>query len=326
LNTMVSVIMPVYYNAESLPLLKERLSAVASTIPDSSFEFIFVDDSSGDDSFSVLQQLAEKDDRIRVIRLSRNFGSTAAILAGLTYAGGDCAVVITADLQDPPELIPKLLASWKGGNQVVLAARHMRDDPFISKLFAMVFNRTFRRLVFRDFPPSGCDFMLIDRRVIDVLVDLREKNSHIFGQTLWVGFNRCIIYYDRKKRAHGRSRWTIAKKIKYLIDAFTAFSYLPLRVATMLGVLLAGLGFLYALFIIGLRLTVGFPIVGWASLTVVVLITSGAQFVLVGVLGEYLWRVLDEVRRRPPFVVESLINIDSGLANISSRIQGQEGR
>jgi len=314
LKNLVTVVVPVYYNAASLPLLKERLFNTAATIPEIVFEFIFVDDCSGDNSFEVLRELAEGDDRVRIIRFSRNFGSNASIQAGLAYARGDCAVVITADLQDPPELIPELYAAWKEGNQVVLASRRNRGDPLISKFSAAVFNHLFRRLVFRDFPPSGFDFMLIDRQVINVLVESSEKNSHIFGQTMWVGFKRRVIYYDRGKRIHGRSRWTIAKKIKYFIDAFTAFSYLPLRVATVVGIFLAGLGFLYALLIIGLRLTVGLPIVGWASLAVVVLITSGAQFILVGVLGEYLWRVLDEVRHRPSFIVESLVNLDGPRA------------
>ncbi len=277
---------------------------------------MFVDDGSGDNSFNVLMGVAQDDPRVRVVKLSRNFGSNPAILAGLTYARGDCAVVITADLQDPPELIPQLVDVWREGNQVVLGARRGRSDPFVSRLFAAGFNRLFRRFVFSDFPPDGFDFMLIDRRVIDILVRLNEKNSYIFGQVLWVGFKRQVIYYDRVKRKHGYSRWTITKKIKHFIDAFAAFSYLPLRAASTLGFLLAALGFLYALFIIGLRLFKDIQVAGWASLTVVVLITSGAQLVLIGVLGEYLWRALDETRRRPPFIVESVLNIDDGQKNI----------
>ena len=314
---LISVVVPVYYNAESLPLLMERLASVAAAIPEDEFEFVFVDDGSGDDSFNVLQHLAKEDTRVRVIRLSRNFGSNAAILAGLTYARGDGVVVISADLQDPPELIPQLVAPWREGNQVVLAARRKRSDPFVSRALATAFNHLFRRFVFRDFPPDGFDFMLLDRRVVDVLVALREKNSYILGQTMWVGFKRQVVYYDRLERSHGRSRWTTAKKIKYFIDAFTAFSYLPLRVASFLGILLAGLGFLYALFIIGLRLATGIQVAGWASLTVVVLVTSGVQLVLVGILGEYLWRVLDETRQRPPFIVASGVNLDTDPATSS---------
>ncbi len=307
----ISVVVPVYYNAESLSLLTERLASVTASLTEDDFEFVFVDDGSGDNSFEILQRLAQSDPRIRVVKLSRNFGSNAAILAGLTYAHGDAAVVISADLQDPPELIPQLVASWKQGNQVVLAARRSRQDPIVAKLFATLFNRLFRKFVFADFPPDGFDFMLIDRCVVDILVQLQEKNSYIFGQTMWVGFQRDVIYYDRQERGIGRSRWTTAKKIKYFIDAFSAFSYLPLRMASLLGIVFAVVGFLYALVIIGLRLTMGFPIVGWASLMVVVLLASGAQLVVAGTLGEYLWRILDETRRRPPFIVDSLVNLDS---------------
>lgn len=306
---LISVVIPVYYNAESLPLLIGKLKEISMATQEDSFEFVFVDDGSGDDSFKLLTHMAKEDPKVRVIKLSRNFGSNPAILAGLTYARGDCAVVIAADLQDPPELIPQLVAIWHEGNQVVLGARRRRNDPLISKLFATAFNRLFRRFVFSDYPPDGFDFVLIDRCVIDILIALKEKNSYIFGQAIWVGFKRQIIYYDRAERRHGYSRWTITKKIKYFIDAFAAFSYLPLRAASTLGFLLATLGFLYALFIIGLRLFKGIQVAGWASLTVVVLITSGAQLVLIGVLGEYLWRVLDETRRRPPFIVESLVNV-----------------
>ncbi len=313
---LISVVIPVYYNADSLPLLMEKLREISSANSKGDFEFVFVDDGSGDNSFNVLMGVAQDDPRVRVVKLSRNFGSNPAILAGLTYARGDCAVVITADLQDPPELIPQLVDVWREGNQVVLGARRGRSDPFVSRLFAAGFNRLFRRFVFSDFPPDGFDFMLIDRRVIDILVRLNEKNSYIFGQVLWVGFKRQVIYYDRVKRKHGYSRWTITKKIKHFIDAFAAFSYLPLRAASTLGFLLAALGFLYALFIIGLRLFKDIQVAGWASLTVVVLITSGAQLVLIGVLGEYLWRALDETRRRPPFIVESVLNIDDGQKNI----------
>jgi len=316
----VSVVVPVYFNAETLTALMERLASVSASIPEDDFEFWFVDDGSGDHSYEILVQLAKMDHRVHVIRLSRNFGSNAAILAGLSYAKGDCAVVISADLQDPPELIPQLLSSWHQGNQVVLAARQTREDPVLSRFFSSIFNRLFRRLVFHDFPANGFDFMLVDRRVVDILVRLSEKNSYIFGQTFWVGFKRHVIYYDRVKREKGRSRWTIAKRIKYFVDAFTAFSYLPLRAASSLGILTAGLGFLYALFIIGMRVTQNIPVPGWASLTVVVLITSGVQLLLIGVLGEYLWRVLDESRRRPPFIVESVVSYD---LNTTAVLEGE---
>ncbi len=309
--SLISLVVPVYWNATTLPALKQAFEAIANQFPQDRFEFVFTDDGSGDHSFEILSALAAQDARVRVVKLSRNFGSNAAILAGLTHCTGDCAVVISADLQDPPELIPEMLAHWKVGKEVVLAARRERDDPFPSRFFATVFNRLFKRFVFPEFPDKGFDFMLIDRAVIDILVHLREKNSYIFGQVMWVGFNREVVYYDRRAREHGQSRWTFTKKVKYFIDAFSAFSYLPLRLSTTIGFIMGGLGFLYTLVVVGLNIFNSVPIQGWSSLIVVVLIASGTQLILLGILGEYLWRVLDETRKRPPFIVHKTLNIAS---------------
>lgn len=307
---LISIVVPVYWNAGSLPLLKTELDKVAAGFPKDEFEFVFVDDGSGDNSFALLEEFSRADARVRALRLSRNFGSNAAILAGLSYASGDCAVVISADLQDPPEKIPEMIAHWKAGNEVVLAARRSREDPFPSRFFGSAFNYLFKKFVFPDFPRQGFDFMLIDRQVIDILTHWQEKNSYIFGQVMWVGFKREVVFYDRREREHGQSMWTFTKKIKYFIDAFSAFSYLPLRISTLIGFLLAFLGFFYALVTVILRLAAQTPVTGWTSLMVVVLVASGTQLMLIGVLGEYLWRVLDETRRRPPFIVHKTINTE----------------
>lgn len=307
---LISIVVPVYWNAGSLPTLKAEFDKVAAQFPDYQFEYVFTDDGSGDDSYAVLQRLAAEDDRIRVVRLSRNFGSNAAILAGLTHAQGDCAVVISADLQDPPTLIPEMLQHWQSGTEVVLAARKNRDDPLLTRFFANLFNRMFRRFVFPDFPENGFDFMLIDRQVVDILVGLDEKNSYIFGQVMWVGFDRAVVYYDRQEREHGQSMWTFTKKIKYFIDAFSAFSYLPLRLASFMGFVLAGLGFGYAAVVLLLSVFSGFEAQGWASTITVILLVGGTQLIIIGILGEYLWRTLDETRKRPAFIVRETLNLD----------------
>ena len=308
--TLVSVVVPVYFNAETLPALLDKLRAVAAELPGLDFEYVFVDDGSGDRSFAILRRAAGADPRVRALRLSRNFGSNAAILAGLTHARGDACVVIAADLQDPPELIPELVHNWQAGAKVVLAARRDRDDPFPSRLFAATFNRLFRKLVFADFPPNGFDFLLMSRRVARLLVDMGERNSYIFGQVMWVGFERRIVYYDRAARAGGQSRWTTTRKIKYCIDAFTAFSYMPVRAASTLGILFAVTGFLYALVVASFRLLGWIQEPGFSAIMIAVLILSGTQLVVTGLIGEYLWRVLEEARRRPPFIVASTVNLD----------------
>jgi dolichol-phosphate mannosyltransferase len=309
--SIVSVVVPVYWNAGTLPALLERLRAVGEQLRPDELELVFVDDGSGDDSFALLRAEAERDGRVRVLRLSRNFGSNAAILAGLTYASGDAIAVLAADLQDPPELVPALVAEWRGGGEVVVAARRSRDDPFVSRLLAGAFNRLFKRLVFRDFPAGGFDFLLVSRRVAQVLVEMGERNSYIFGQVFWVGFERRVVEYDRAGREEGRSRWTLAKKAKYFVDAFTAFSYVPIRAASALGFVLAIAGFVYAAIVIVLRLTGAISNApGFAALAVLILVAAGVQLIVTGMIGEYLWRVLEESRRRPAFIVESTVNVE----------------
>jgi dolichol-phosphate mannosyltransferase len=311
----ISVVVPVFQNASDLDELVRRLAAVAATVPDVEFEFVFVDDGSRDGSFGVLARLAETDPRVKALRLSRNFGSNAALLAGLMHAKGDAAATLAADLQDPPELLPALIEQWRAGHQVVLAARRKRGDPFFSRVFATLFNRLFRLLVFPDFPRDGFDFMLVDRQVVDVIRAMPEKNSYLFGQVMWAGFSRQLVPYDRAPRARGRSTWTFWRKVKYFVDAFTAFSYLPVRAASLLGFALAALGFLYAALVVALRLFGDVQPRGFSALIVVITVAAGAQLIVTGLVGEYVWRILEETRPRPPFVIASQINLPpSGTA------------
>lgn len=309
--SLVSVVFTVYYNEATLPELFRRLRAVAAEHPALEFEFVCVDDASEDGSFDVIRSEGSEDRRIRGVRLSRNFGANAAVAAGLANARGDCVVCMSADLQDPPELIPQMIEAWREGAEVVLAARRERADPLVTRLLAAGFNSLFRRFVFSDYPKSGFDFMLIGRRVVDIIVQMGEKNSHFPGQVFWLGFPRAMLHYDRAARAAGTSRWTLGKKTKFFIDAFAAFSYLPLRAAACLGLLLAFVGFMYALSVILTRI---FGLTdepaGFSALMVAVLIIGGTQLVVTGMIGEYIWRVLEEARRRPLFVVESTVNID----------------
>lgn len=314
----VSVVVPVYYNAPSLPELYTRLNAIARSNPDWEFEYVFVDDGSGDNSFQVLQDLARQDNRVRVIRLARNFGAISAVMAGLHYATGDCVAIIAADLQDPPELIPQLVEQWKQGNKVVLAIRQRRHDPFTTRFFANVFAWLFRRLVFSEYPPQGFDFVLIDRRVVQTVVECREKNTNLMALILWLGHKRALVYYTRQERPYGHSRWTFAKKLKYFADSFVGFSYLPVRAASLFGFVFAILGFIYAFVIIVNKLFRGIDIEGWSSLMVVVLMAAGIQLVMIGILGEYVWRNLDETRRRPIFLIEEMLGFDT-----TSQVVGQ---
>jgi polyisoprenyl-phosphate glycosyltransferase len=307
--SLVSIVVPVYHNAPSLPDLLARFTDLAAQNPADTFEFVFVDDGSRDDSFAVLQRLAQTEPRMRIVKLSRNFGSNAALLAGLNEAKGEAVAAIAADLQDPPELIHEMLEPWRGGSKVVLAAREDREDDSLTSLFADTFYALFRRYAIATMPKRGFDFFLIDRQVVDILTHIQENNAYLMGLILWSGFDPAVIHYTRRQREkqYGHSMWTFVRKIKYFIDAFVAFSYIPVRAASLLGVLLSIAGLIYAVLVVILRLTTDFAAEGWASLMVVLLLVSGAQMVMMGILGEYLWRNLDETRRRPRYIVDRVV-------------------
>lgn len=308
--SFVSLIVPVYHNASSLPDLLAKFQELASKNSDDVFEFVFVDDGSRDNSFEVLQGLAQHESRIRIVKLSRNFGSNPALLAGIDQAKGDVVAAIAADLQDPPELIHDMLALWRQGRKVVLAAREGRDDPGLSAFMSNAFYTLFRRFAINTMPKQGFDFFLIDRQVCDLIKGIQESNAYLMGLILWLGFDPAVIYYRRREREqrYGRSMWTLARKLKYFVDSFVAFSYFPVRASSVIGITLSILGILYAFLVIILRVFFGRDPEGWASLMVVLLIVSGAQMIMTGVLGEYLWRNLDETRRRPRFIIERIVN------------------
>jgi dolichol-phosphate mannosyltransferase len=305
---LVSIVVPVYHNAASLLDLLTRFQALAADHPQDCFEFVFVDDGSKDNSFAMLHELAHREPRMRVVKLSRNFGSNAAILAGLEEARGDAVAAISADLQDPPEMIGEMLARWRAGRKVVLAARETREDSWLTRMAADAFYFLFRRLALPGMPRRGFDFFLIDRQVRDVVVEMPEKNLYLMGLLVWLGFDAEVLHYHRRSRdkRYGRSMWTLARKVRYFIDAFVAFSYVPLRAASVAGVLTCLASGVYALYIILSRLLWSRDVPGWGSLMVVVLMTSGLQLLMTGVLGEYVWRNLDEARRRPRYIVDRI--------------------
>lgn len=307
--TLISIVVPVYNNAASLADLLTRFQELAANDPSRRYEFVFVDDGSFDESFLLLKRLAQQENRMRIIKLSRNFGSNAAIMAGLTQARGDAVAAIAADLQDPPELIAEMLNRWQAGAKVVLAARQTRGDALLSNLLSDIFYALFRRFAIPSMPKRGFDFFLVDRQVCDQINRIQENNVYLMGLILWLGFQPVVIYYHRQKRErrYGRSMWTLRRKIKYFIDSFVAFSYFPVRAASLIGICLSLLGLLYALIIVVLRLCYAIPVEGWASLMIVLLLVSGVQMLMTGILGEYLWRNLDETRKRPPFIIEEII-------------------
>ncbi len=307
--SLVSIIVPVYHNAPSLPDLLAKFQELATRNAADQFEFVFVDDGSRDNSFEVLQTLAAAEPRVRLVKLSRNFGSNAALLAGLGQVRGEAIAAISADLQDPPELIHDMLAAWRRGRKVVLAAREGRDDPGLTSLLSDTFYWLFRRFAVKTMPKRGFDFFLLDRQVCDLIKGIQENNAYLMGLILWLGFDQETLYYHRREREkrYGHSMWTFAKKVKYFVDSFVAFSYMPLRASSLIGISLSIIGVIYAVIIIISRLFFGVQAEGWASIMVILLVVSGAQLLMTGILGEYMWRNLDETRRRPRFIIERTV-------------------
>ncbi len=310
----ISVVVPVYHNAPSLPDLLARLQALASRHPGDAFRFVFVDDGSKDDSFAVLLKLLKVEPRVTVVKLSRNFGSNAAILAGLAEGDGDAVATISADLQDPPETLDAMLAHWRAGKKVILAAREGRDDPPATAFLASVFYRLFRKYAIATMPEGGFDFFVVDHAVRDLLLGIQESNAYLMGLVLWLGFDPAVVPFRRQARdaRYGRSMWGFGRKVKYFIDSFVAFSYVPIRAASVLGLLVSAAGLLYAVFIVFAHFALDLKVQGWASLMIVLLVVSGAQLLVMGMIGEYLWRNLDETRRRPRYVVEARVTGGGG--------------
>ena len=307
--SLFSIVVPVYHNASSLPDLLRELSCVADKNPADDFEFIFVDDGSADDSFLVLRELASAEPRMQVVKLSRNFGSNPAIMAGMSRAQGDAVAAIAADLQDPPALLHDMIELWRDEHKVVIAARHGRQDPFPTSLLSDAFYWLFRRYAIKAMPERGFDFFLIDRQVCALINEIQENNAYLMGLILWLGFEPSVVYYDRqaRKQEYGQSMWSVKRKLKYFVDSFVAFSYFPIRLASALGLLFSLLGLLYALWVIFARLALGIEAEGWASLMIVVLFAAGVQMLILGIVGEYMWRSLDETRRRPRFIIDKVI-------------------
>ncbi len=301
---VLSVVSPAYNEADNLPVLYERL---CRALVDIDWEWIVVDDHSRDATFERLAEIARSDRRVSAIRLARNTGSHIALTCGIEHAAGACVAIMAADLQDPPETLPALVDKWRAGGQVVWATRATRQGETIATLgLSRLYYFMMRRIVgIKDLPPSGADFFLLDRRVVNACGQFRETNVSFLSLVTWMGFRQTSFSYTKEPRLHGRSGWSLEKKLKMVVDSVTSFSYLPIRAMSYVGFLIAMLGFLYAGVIIVNALH-GHPSEGWSSLMVVVLVVSGMQFLMMGILGEYLWRALDESRRRPRYLIEAI--------------------
>jgi dolichol-phosphate mannosyltransferase len=315
---LCSVILSVYNEALNLPTMYEKLAAAVANEP-VEWEFIFVDDGSQDGSFELLEELNARDSRVKVLRFSRNFGSHETAAAGLREAAGDCAVLMASDLQDPPELIPTMLAQWRDGYQVVWARRTGRKDPFLRTLAARAYYALIRRLAVPNYPAEGTGgFCVIGRPVIDALNLLEERNRLTFELILWCGYAGAEVPYERPPRFRGVQNWTFARNVKAAIDGLLALSFAPIRWIMAFGFVVAALSFVWGSYILVYAMLFGFHTVGWPSLMVSMLFLGGAQLMCLGFLGEYLWRILQECRRRPIYLIRDRVG-EFGRAHATPR-------
>jgi len=304
----VSIVVPVF-NEPNLPDMISRLLALKDKIPDNEFEFIFVDDGSKDNSLENLLKFREKFPKeIKVVKLSRNFGTMAARQAGLIVSKGDCVGIISADLQDPPELFEDMIKSWQKGNKAVIAVRKERHDSLPSKVASKIYYHLIRKYAISDFPKGGFDFFLIDRQIVNEINKIYEKNSNIMNLLFWLGYDYVSIPYERQKRKKGKSGWTLSKKIKLVIDSFIGFSYFPIKLLPSLGIIFAIASFVYGGIAFYNWLVSDVPVEGWTATILLVTFIGGIQMIMLGILGEYLWRTLDETRRRPPYIIDKIFD------------------
>ncbi len=305
----LSIIIPCYYNEQNIPVTAQRLLDNESLFnKELEFEYVFVDDGSGDNTWQALQAFKETQplDKVKIIKLSGNFGSYNAILAGMKYATGHCNVITAADLQDPPELMVKMYEHWKNGLKLVIANRTDRKDPFVSKIFAKAFQKVIKKFALKNLPDGGFDFVLFDKQLREEVVRLDEKNTNTLYLFTWMKYEYITIPYQRREREIGKSRWTFNKKLKLFIDSFVSFSFFPIRLITTTGFILGIISLCYAAFIIYNKVTGNIQIAGWSGLMVVVLLVSSFQMIALGILGEYIWRTLDASRKRPNYVIDKM--------------------
>lgn len=301
-----SIVAPVFNEAETLPHFYKRIVEVMEGVGEP-FELVLINDGSRDGSYDIMQELHACDSRVRVIDFSRNFGHQIAISAGLDYAHGQAIIIIDSDLQDPPEVIPELIARWKNEAEIVYAQRAMRKGETRFKLLtAAAFYRLIARITSVDIPRDTGDFRLLDRRVVDALVKMREQHRFMRGLSAWVGFRQEAVLYERNERFAGTTKYPLHKMISFSLDAITSFSHIPLKLATTFGFILAGISLMSILVAAILRIFVG-AIIGQASTLILVLFLGGIQLIFLGIIGEYLGRIYDEVRARPLYIVREVL-------------------
>jgi polyisoprenyl-phosphate glycosyltransferase len=299
-----SVVIPIYNEAEVLPTLYDRLTHVMNGLGEP-YEIIFVNDGSSDSSLPLLVDLQAKDECVKFLSLSRNFGHQIAITAGLDYSTGQAVIVMDADLQDPPEVIPRLIAQWRQGYDVVFAVREKRrGEGLFKRTTAAVFYRVLRHLTATEVPLDAGDFRLMSRSALEALKSIRERSRFIRGLAGWIGFRQTSVSFIRDSRYAGETKFPLKRMLRFALTGIISFSLMPLHVAGYFGLLVSFVSFIYMVYAIGLKLFTDSTALGWASVMVAVLFLGGVQLLSLGIIGEYVGRIYEEVKQRPLYIVE----------------------
>lgn len=300
----ITILIPCYNEESNIDFLYERLKKIITAIPDYSFQILLVNDGSKDNTLTKMHELHEMDNSVSYISLSRNFGKENAMLAGLDYAEGDAVILMDADLQDPPELIPRMIAEWEKGYDDVYARRRSRaGETWLKKVTAYWYYRILRKFADIDIPADVGDFRLLDRQAVDALCSLRERQRYTKGLFSWIGYNKKELLFDRDPRASGNSKMNFFKLFGLAVDGITSFSVAPLRLASILGLLISTVAFFYLLFVIVKTLLFGDPVAGYPSMISIILFMGGIQLIVLGIIGEYVGRIFNEAKRRPDYLV-----------------------
>ena len=307
MNPVYSVVIPVYNEQESLPECHRRISAVMRSVGEP-YELLFIDDGSKDESLRILRDICAADSSAKCVSFSRNFGHMPAIAAGLDFALGDAVLVIDADLQDPPELFPEMISKWKEGFEVVYGKRaERRGESAFKRISAALYYRFLKSMTNVDMPLDTGEFRLIDRKVCDAIKRIREKNKYMRGLVSWVGFRQTAVEYVRSERFAGQTKYPLSKMLKLAADGITAFSYKPLKLATTLGGFISLCSFVYLIFVLVQRLAWRSTAAGWASTVAIMLFFQGVVLMVLGVIGEYIGRIFEEIKDRPAYLVSEVI-------------------
>lgn len=313
MTKLLTVIVPVYYNADSLPELAERLKEVESAllVRGVAVELIFVDDGSGDDSFRVITEIRKQRPQTKLLRLTRNFGASASSWSAFPYATGDCICILAADLQDPPEQILPMVEAWQAGAKLVCSYRQVRYDPFITKLLAQAYYSILTRIIAKNYPRNGTDMILMDKSLLHHVIGLRQGVNYTL-YLFWIGIEATLLPYTRQQRRHGKSRWTFKRKLRYCIDTLTGFSATPLRFISTIGLVVSVISLLYGINMFAYTLFHGNEVPGFTTLAILISFSTAVIVTMLAIIGEYLWRIFEIVNDRPKSVVsEEYLHADS---------------